>query len=241
MAKKHNTRSNAKWVVQEQTQPFFELNSSHKFLPINIDRFDSRTQNPRPDPLNNHSQLREQAFQHTGPTVANSQSPGDVNQIGNMIENTLIRLLTNFNMIPNAGQQNTHSPTNVRFGNSQHSRQSTNNPVGYNHNSQHQSHSHRDDHFPIRTEKILPVIKNWNLKFDGSEKGLHVEEFLYRVRSLTTEHFNGDFNIICKNIPTLLTGKAINWYWRYHKKVASIEWNEFCAALMYEYKEYKES
>lgn len=38
---------------------------------------------------------------------------------------------------------------------------------------------------------------------------------------------------------TLLTGKAREWYWRYHKQVPSVNWDEFCHAIKGQYKEMK--
>lgn len=85
------------------------------------------------------------------------------------------------------------------------------------------------------------MIQNWNLKFDGSCNGITVDEFLYRVRCLTEENFNNDFSLVCKNLHILLTGKARDWYWRYHKQVRNIDWKEFCLALKYQFKEFKTS
>lgn len=62
-----------------------------------------------------------------------------------------------------------------------------------------------------------------------------------RIRSLTRENFNDDFMAICRNLNTLLTGKARDWYWRYHKQVPVINWNEFCDAIRCQYKDCKSS
>lgn len=56
---------------------------------------------------------------------------------------------------------------------------------------------------------------------------------------MTRENLNNDFSQLCKNLPLLLTGKAQDWYWRYHKQVNQIEWESFCAALKYQYKEFR--
>lgn len=61
-------------------------------------------------------------------------------------------------------------------------------------------------------DKITSIINNWHLKFDGSSTGLGIDEFLYRVKTLTRETFNGDFSVICRNLNSLLTGKAREWY-----------------------------
>lgn len=73
----------------------------------------------------------------------------------------------------------------------------------------------------INSDKATSIIQSWGLKFDGSSGGINVEEFLYRIRSLTEDHFNGDFSVILKNLNTLLVGKAKDWYWRYHKQISN--------------------
>lgn len=94
---------------------------------------------------------------------------------------------------------------------------------------------------PFHADKITSIIQNWHIKFDGSQSGLNVEEFLYRVRTLTNDTFSGDFSIICKNLHILLSGKARDWYWRYHKNVHAINWNDFCRDLKNQYKDFKSS
>lgn len=54
-------------------------------------------------------------------------------------------------------------------------------------------------------------------------------------------NFNGDFSVVCKNMHILLTGKARDWFWRYHKQVESIVWTEFCEALRFQYRDFKSS
>lgn len=116
------------------------------------------------------------------------------------------------------------------------------NPNSFNNRMNLSSNSwNNEENFQMRSEKITQIIQNWNVKFDGSSNGLNVEEFLYRVRSLTSDHFNGNFNIICKYLHILLTGKARDWYWSYHKKVDSIQWKEFCESLRYQYKDFRSS
>lgn len=90
-------------------------------------------------------------------------------------------------------------------------------------------------------EKITSIIQNWGLKFDGSLSGLSVEEFLYRLKSLTNDYFNGNFNVVTKNLHILLTDKARNWFWRYHKQNEVIIWNNFCEAIKMQYKDCKSS
>lgn len=156
----------------------------------------------------------------------------------------------NFNTqaIPNIPSQNCHPQIQASFQqNSQNNppQSNNNNPPQMNCNSHllnlsNNSFLHSNNtNMPL--DKITSIIQNWNLKFDGSSNGLNVEEFLYRLKSLTSDYFNGDYSVICRNLNSLLTGKARDWYWRYHKQVQYIEWNAFCEALRSQYKEFKSS
>lgn len=81
------------------------------------------------------------------------------------------------------------------------------------------------------------MIRNWNIRFDGSKNGLTVDKFVYRITSMTTRHLNGNFEVLCDNLQVLLMDKALHWYWRYHKKVDAIRCTDFCVALKCEYKD----
>lgn len=92
----------------------------------------------------------------------------------------------------------------------------------------------------INPDRITSMIQSWNVKFDGSSKGLRCEEFLYRINVLTVENFNGNFNdTVSKNLHVLLTGKAKDWFWRYHKMVNRIRWDSFCLALKKQYQDFR--
>ncbi|XP_065369018.1 uncharacterized protein LOC135961445 [Calliphora vicina] len=184
----------------------------------------------------------------------------DSDQLNNVIENTLTRLLTNLNILPsqhfpinpnlnshpNERQNNVNLLSNQNFDNFNPNRESyrrnenvyntVNQPMNGNLNSGSQSFNS----FNMNTEKVTSIIQSWNLRFDGSS-GLNIEEFLYRVRSLTNDHFNGNFTPICKNLNIILSGKAKDWYWRYHKSVGNINWNDFCEAIQCQYRDFKSS
>lgn len=161
----------------------------------------------------------------------------DYSKINNMIENNIAKFFQNLNLQPHL-PPNTHPsaipvppvpiPNNSGLNNDV--------PLS-NVNSCRNSTSQMEQFISARPEKLTSIIQNWNVKFDGSSTGLTVEEFLYRIKSLTQEHFGNNFTIICKNLPVLLTGKAREWYWRYHKQVDSIEWTSFCAALKCQFKD----
>lgn len=93
----------------------------------------------------------------------------------------------------------------------------------------------------LSPEKITKIIQNWNVRFDGSPNGLRCEEFIYRIRCLTNETLNGNFDLVCRNLNVLLTNKARNWFWRFHKQVDRISWDNFCSALRHQYRDYRTS
>lgn len=237
MAKRYNTRNHNKNLMQDfSQQPILELSSSNSHVQPEVERFESLLRNSLPGPSNlNYSSSRHPPQ----PEFNHIQNPPviDYAQINQMIENTMTKLLSNLNIVSNT-RHNTN-PNHSQCVNIRASPQTQ-----FNHNNAPmspniQNHSNRDESFALRPEKVTMIIQNWNVKFDGSSKGLNVEEFLYRVRSLTSENFSNDFSLICKNLPILLTGKALAWYWRYHKQVDSIEWKDFCTALRYQFKDFR--
>ncbi|KAM8702877.1 hypothetical protein ACLKA7_005212 [Drosophila subpalustris] len=92
----------------------------------------------------------------------------------------------------------------------------------------------------LSPEKVTQMIQNWGVKFDGAPKGQTVQEFLYRVKSLTEDCLQGDFSIICKNLHVLLVGKARDWYWRFRKEHSEFGWSEFCEAIRSHYQDNKD-
>lgn len=87
------------------------------------------------------------------------------------------------------------------------------------------------------TDKILNIVRNWRIKFTGFTNNMTVDEFIYRVNILTTNNLGGDFELLCKHAHILFDGKALEWYWRYHRRHDEISWNSLTAALKTQYKE----
>ncbi|KAI8118765.1 hypothetical protein CVS40_9672 [Lucilia cuprina] len=119
----------------------------------------------------------------------------DSSQLTQIIETSVVRILQNLNVFPNnSGNSNNAQPQNSVHTNVQPTRlapspeNNIRNPIP--------SPSHFNDTYNIRSDKVTSVIQNWNLKSDGSANGLNVEEFLYRIRSLTADNFNNDFSMI---------------------------------------------
>lgn len=233
MAKQYHTRSNARNLFGESQTPSVNLNGQSTNQ--NIPEASPISQRPQ-----SFSPQTNRRYPNYGNGGENSRNLDQAN-LNYLIENTVTRLLQNLNFIP---PQNVTHTQNIQPPASQHQtpfRNVNNIPQARSSLRQNFNNSSFDDNFAIRADKITSIIQNWNVKFDGSSNGIGVDEFLYRVRTLTRENFNNDFSLICRNLHILLAGKARDWYWRYHKQVDVVEWREFCSALKYQYKEFKSS
>lgn len=240
MAKHPNTRSHSKNLFSESSQNTFTEFALNNENETEISLTPGRGKSPTNMP------------QHViGYRTSNTQQGIDYNQINQIIENTVSRLLANLNLVPDSTSHNrqnyhqTESPTqhpildqnnNMRRDN----RPPSNIPSAFP-NPQANFNSSFEENFAVRPDRITSIIQNWNIKYDGSVQGISVDEFLYRVGVLTKEHFNNDFSLICKNLHILLTGRAREWYWRYHRQVETLSWKEFCEALKYQFKDFKSS
>lgn len=156
----------------------------------------------------------------------------DYDRISQMIELSVTRIFQNLSTNNTAINQNRPDIDHI----TQVQQHVNNSDVP---NSSRHMASNISSHSYVGTDKITSIIRNWNLQFDGSAKGLDVEEFIYRLKSLTADNFDNDYSAICKNLHILLSGKAREWFWRYRKQVQTIVWEDFCAALRYQYKDFK--
>lgn len=90
---------------------------------------------------------------------------------------------------------------------------------------------------PILAEKVLNIIRNWRIKFTGHDNKMTVDEFIYRVNILTTNNLRGDFDTLCKHAHSLFEGKALEWFWRYHRQTNDMDWHSLTTALRNQYKD----
>lgn len=163
----------------------------------------------------------------------------DYSRINQMIEKNISKIFQNLNLGSQFKAHNTDIPITMSSRNNNPDLNLNQQP---NFNSVNGFYSNQRSNVEVdtpifRPDRVTFIIQNWNLQFDGSRNGLSVDEFLYRIKTLTREHLNDNFTYICKNLPLILTGKAKEWYWRYHKSVDSIQWNEFCGALRCQFKD----
>ena len=93
-----------------------------------------------------------------------------------------------------------------------------------------------DSQEPFFAEKVLNIIRNWRLKFSGHDNEMSVDEFIYRVNILTTNNLKGDFELLCKHAHSLFEGKALVWFWRFHRQHDDIDWMTLTNELRKQYK-----
>lgn len=216
--KAYNTRSVSRNLFQQSQN-----------ANVSLDRVTTPDGNKQ---VKNAAHMSQHSIDQT-PNGTNVDNLIDYNEINRMIEQNISRLLHNMNLMPST--------------NAAQSRSSANDPISQcyptNHttsNSPNRSNSlPNSSYVPLPADKVASIIQNWNVKFDGTPMGLNIEEFLYRVRTLTKDNFNADFSVICRNLHILLTGKARDWYWRYHKRVQTVDWSDFCEAIRCQYREFK--
>lgn len=88
------------------------------------------------------------------------------------------------------------------------------------------------------TDKISSLINNWHVNFKGSLGEVPVEDFIYRVRTLTNLHLGGDFDLLCRHSHILFEGKARQWFWRFHRQMkGSFNWFDLCEALKRQFRD----
>lgn len=90
---------------------------------------------------------------------------------------------------------------------------------------------------PFLAEKVTNIIRNWRIKFTGFDSQIPVDEFIYRVNIMTTNDLQGNFNLLLNHGHCLFEGKALTWFWRYHKQnYDDMDWISLANALRHQYK-----
>lgn len=236
-AKAYNTRSHMRNLFNDCKQP---LNTTQEL----VHQENGANQNEPISSRNNKAQ-----------NTKGGRVNVDYDYINRMIEESMSRLLSAINIDLSGGiSSKTTAPINIPRTPTEN-RSAHDYPMSHmhNHNQRATDHSAVEQNvshplnlssqfrMPYTVDKISSIIQGWNLRFEVSPTGLNVEEFLYRVRSLTKDYFDGDLSIICKNLQILLSGRARDWLWRYRKQVQNIEWENFCQAIRSQYADFKTS
>lgn len=260
MAKAYNTRSQVRSLFPEK----FQYNSTDIENVREEGGEISQLHTPRNSPFRNqNSDTQKRPYKAPQTTV-------DYDHISRIVENTVSKMLQNLNLTSSSAEPSDNAPQNyvtnrdsvlntqpkntVPQNNSRNVHLVQVTKADLNNNQNRATHYLMNDqatndnrpmsasgNLSMRPDKLTTIIRDWNIRFDGSHSGMSVEEFLYRVKTLTKENLNNDFSQLCRNLPLLLTGKAQDWYWRYHRQVPQVEWDSFCSALKYQYKVFKSS
>ena len=90
---------------------------------------------------------------------------------------------------------------------------------------------------PRVSEKYANMIRNWPIKFSGEKTDIPIDKFISRVEKMIDLHLDGDFDLLCRHIHLLFTGRALDWLFRYHDQEGFLEWYSLCEALRHEYKD----
>ncbi|KAI8126652.1 E3 ubiquitin-protein ligase RNF126-A [Lucilia cuprina] len=107
-----------------------------------------------------------------------------------------------------------------------------------NSNRQNFSRQNLYQNFEYSTEKISNIMSGWHIKFSGQdEEGLSVDNFIYRVQSLTIQSLRGDFDVLCRHIHLLFSGKAMDWFWRFHRTAQRFDWDTLCTELRNQFRD----
>lgn len=203
------------------------LNFGSPILNFNSSVNNNHASETQPGLKQTHNQSYNTTLQSNRPIEAQNL---DLRQLSQLIETSVQRVLSQLNI------ESPQPPTSARLPSVQNlgrqfceSNSLTNEPV----------RTSFSNSVNLQPDKITSIIQSWNIRFDGSVNGLRCEEFIYRVQVLTRQNFGGNYNPVEGNLHILLTGKASVWYWRYHQTVDKIDWESFCSALRYQYKDHK--
>lgn len=74
------------------------------------------------------------------------------------------------------------------------------------------------------TSRVTSVMNGWNVQFDGTNRDITAENFIYRVRIIASENLGGDMQLVVDNIYLLLKHRALEWYWRSCSRTHSLTW-----------------
>ncbi|XP_044573862.1 uncharacterized protein LOC123258005 [Drosophila ananassae] len=107
-----------------------------------------------------------------------------------------------------------------------------------NHNiSANRSLENRRENHTIRPDQISSLIVHWKLQFSGSPKDIFVDDFIYRVNTLTRRSLNGNFDLLYEYANLLFVGPALTFFWRCHRSSEEMNWRLLCSRLRERYKD----
>lgn len=82
------------------------------------------------------------------------------------------------------------------------------------------------------------VLKKWGVKFDGSDKTMDAEDFIFRVEALRQDH-GLPFTDLVKDFQQLLEGEAHDWYWTHRRLAPFRSWPELRDAFLTQFRRFE--
>ncbi|XP_058976808.1 uncharacterized protein LOC131801840 [Musca domestica] len=81
-------------------------------------------------------------------------------------------------------------------------------------------------------------LAKWGVSFDGTDKTMSVQEFIFRVGELKKD-YNCPDEILITKFHQLLEKPALDWYWNHRKLVQFRTWKELESALLAQYQRFE--
>ncbi|XP_073816755.1 uncharacterized protein [Musca autumnalis] len=80
-------------------------------------------------------------------------------------------------------------------------------------------------------------LKKWGVKFDGSERTVDAEDFMFRVESMRYD-YDFPYEELIKDFPQLLEGIALDWYWQQRRIAPFQSWEDLKAAFLSQFRRF---
>ncbi|XP_061396726.1 uncharacterized protein LOC133332344 [Musca vetustissima] len=81
-------------------------------------------------------------------------------------------------------------------------------------------------------------LAKWGVSFDGTDKTMSVQEFIFRVGELKKD-YNCPDEVLITKFHQLLEKPALDWYWNHRKLVQFRTWKELESALLAQYQRFE--
>lgn len=95
---------------------------------------------------------------------------------------------------------------------------------------------------PLASQGSEPVgrhnLAKWGVKFDGTDKSMNVQEFIFRVGELKRDYNCPEDEFVTK-FHQLLERPALDWYWNHRKFVSFRSWSDIEDALVTQYQRFE--
>lgn len=85
----------------------------------------------------------------------------------------------------------------------------------------------------MEAEKVR--VDRFGLRFDGNERNMSIEDFIFRLEYLQSRYRIPWMEIV-RDFHILMTGSASNWYWLYINNNPEAGWVDLRQALMQHYR-----